>query len=179
MITVSFDDKVKIGLQYALETLHGCSPFGQEKIRKLRFYTPTEREALDTELGNVERCAKAAGELKETYDKIINIARSEKAVTDGVSFDLMYVNGDLQRQYAFMRKAGSEVILVVANFDSAAAIANVTIPAHAFDYLGLKEKNAQTTDLLSDSKVRITLKRDAAATVCVDPLSVAILKFKA
>ena len=37
MITVTFDEKVKIGLQYALETLHGCSPFGQEKIRKLRF----------------------------------------------------------------------------------------------------------------------------------------------
>ena len=33
MITVTFDEKVKIGLQYALEALHGCSPFGQEKIR--------------------------------------------------------------------------------------------------------------------------------------------------
>ncbi len=136
--------------------------------------------SVDTLVRAAERkLTSAEKRLKETYDKIINIARSEKAVTDGVSFDLMYVNGDLQRQYAFMRKAGSEVILVVANFDSAAAIANVTIPAHAFDYLGLKEKNAQTTDLLSDSKVRITLKRDAAATVCVDPLSVAILKFKA
>lgn len=28
MIAISFDEKVKIGLQYALETLHGCSPFG-------------------------------------------------------------------------------------------------------------------------------------------------------
>ena len=40
MIAISFDEKVKIGLQYALETLHGCSPFGLERIRRLRFYTP-------------------------------------------------------------------------------------------------------------------------------------------
>ncbi len=28
MIAVKFEEKEKIGLQYALETLHGCSPFG-------------------------------------------------------------------------------------------------------------------------------------------------------
>ena len=45
-------------MQYALETLHGCSPFGQEKIRKLRYYSPDEREELETELYNVEQAAK-------------------------------------------------------------------------------------------------------------------------
>ena len=69
MITVSFDDKVKIGLQYVLENLHGCSPFGQERIRHLRFYAPEERAALETELGNVERAAAAAAELKDVYDR--------------------------------------------------------------------------------------------------------------
>ena len=34
MINIRFEEREKIGLQYALETLHGCSPFGQEKIRK-------------------------------------------------------------------------------------------------------------------------------------------------
>ena len=45
MIAVKFEEKEKIGLQYALETLHGCSPFGQERIRRLRFYAPEERGA--------------------------------------------------------------------------------------------------------------------------------------
>ena len=71
MISVSFDEKVKIGLQYVLENLHGCCPFGQERIRHLRFYAPDQRSALETELGNVERCAARADELKETYDKIM------------------------------------------------------------------------------------------------------------
>ena len=29
MIEIHFDERVKIGLQYVLETLHGCSPFGR------------------------------------------------------------------------------------------------------------------------------------------------------
>ncbi len=107
MITVTFDEKVKIGLQYALETLHGCSPFGQEKIRKLRFYTPAERRELDVELGNVARCAEAAGELKETYDKIMvllcqikDIRTSLRRCRDGETPDhveLFEIKGYLQR----------------------------------------------------------------------------------
>ena len=107
MITVTFDEKVKIGLQYALEALHGCSPFGQEKIRKLRFYTPAERRELETELGNVERCARAAGELKETYDKIMvllcqikDIRTSLRRCRDGETPDhveLFEIKGYLQR----------------------------------------------------------------------------------
>ena len=50
MIEIHFDERVKIGLQYVLETLHGCSPFGQERIRRLRFYTPEERPELEREL---------------------------------------------------------------------------------------------------------------------------------
>ena len=36
MISIKFEEREKIGLQYALETLHGCSPFGQERIRLRR-----------------------------------------------------------------------------------------------------------------------------------------------
>ena len=64
MIAIRFEEREKIGLQYALESLHGCSPFGIEKIRRLRFYSPEERDALETELYNVEQAAKAAEELK-------------------------------------------------------------------------------------------------------------------
>ena len=70
MINIRFEEREKIGLQYALETLHGCSPFGQEKIRKLRYYSPDEREELETEMYNVEQAAKAADALKPLYDRI-------------------------------------------------------------------------------------------------------------
>jgi glycosidase len=122
-----------------------------------------------------------AGEkaLKYIYNKVLNISRSEKAVTDGVSFDLMYVNGHLQRQYAFLRKSGREVVLVVANFEEIPVEVNVTIPAHAFDYLDIKEKNVQAVDLLTGEKTKLMLKRDGAVGLAIAPLSAAILKFKA
>ncbi len=71
MISVSFDERVDIGLNYILENLHGCSPFGQERIRRLRFYAPDEREALEAELSNVARAAASVPSSKETLDRIM------------------------------------------------------------------------------------------------------------
>ena len=117
--------------------------------------------------------------LKALYDKILNIAQQEKAITAGAAFDLMYVNGHLNRQYAFLRKAGSEVLLVVANFEDLRQTVGINIPAHAFDYLGIKEKNAQAVDLLTDEKLRIALKKDEAVSMSLPPHGACILKFRA
>ena len=70
MIEIRFVEREKIGLQYILESLHGCSPFGQERIRRLRYYTPDQRQELELELYNVERAAAHAEELKDLYDQI-------------------------------------------------------------------------------------------------------------
>ena len=70
MIEIRFEEREKIGLQYILESLHGCSPFGQERIRRLRYYTPDQRQELELELYNVERAAAHAEELKDLYDQI-------------------------------------------------------------------------------------------------------------
>ena len=122
-----------------------------------------------------------AGEkrLHNIYNKVMTIATTEQAVTAGVSFDLMYVNGHLQRQYAFLRKAGSEVLFVVTNFDEFERTVNVTIPAHAFDYKHIKEKTAQAVDLLTDAKQKLPLLRDGAVTLTLPPSGALILKFKA
>ena len=117
--------------------------------------------------------------LKMQYNKVCQIAVTEKAAVDGACFDLMYVNGHLHRQYAFIRKAGSEMLLVVANFDELPVRIDVTIPAHAFDFLKIKEKNATTIELLSDKKGKITLKRDGAIPLELEPLGAVVLKFKA
>ena len=114
------------------------------------------------------------------YNKVLNIASTEKAVVEGIAFDLMYVNGDYHRQYAFLRKAGAEVLLVVANFDDLPATMDVTIPAHAFDYLKLKERKSVTAvDLLSGKEIKRTLTRDCYVSVDLEPLGVVVLKFKA
>ena len=117
--------------------------------------------------------------LKAQYDKVLNIARSEKSIVEGASFDLMYVNGQYQRQYAFLRKADSEVLLVVVNFDDLPVVMDVMIPAHAFDFLNIKEKKVVAMDLLTGERIRLQLQRDMPVAVSLKPLGAVVMKFKA
>ena len=117
--------------------------------------------------------------LKRLYNKVMKIAAKEKAVSEGASFDLMYVNDAYHRQYAFLRKAGSEALLVVANFDEAPVTMPVKIPAHAFDFLHMKEKNAVALDMLSGYKQKLQLKRDGEIVVELPPYGAVVYKFKA
>ncbi len=98
--------------------------------------------------------------LYEIHKKTMLLARQEKAVKDGVFFDLMYVNGHLQRQYAFLRRVKGELLLVVVNFEDRDVVVDVNIPAHAFDFLDLKEKKVIATDLLSNEKLAMSLRKD-------------------
>ena len=117
--------------------------------------------------------------LKDIYNKVCQIATTERAAIEGVSFDLMYVNGQYHRQYAFLRKAGAETLLVVANFDALPTTMDVTIPAHAFDYLNIKEKKSATlTDLVNGKEMKRQLFRDCYVSVDLEPLGIAVLKFK-
>lgn len=53
MITLRPEEMDKLGLSYVLDMLSLCSPYGKEHVRRLRFYTPTEREALEMEWRNI------------------------------------------------------------------------------------------------------------------------------
>jgi glycosidase len=115
-------------------------------------------------------------ELANIYNKVMKIAQKEKAVTEGLMFDLMYVNQQDQRQYAFLRRSEKTLLFVVVNFDDVPVETAINLPDHAFNYLGIKEKTYTATDLLSDTKTQLTLKRDAAVTICLQPRSGVVFK---
>ena len=112
------------------------------------------------------------------HQKTLQLACKEKAVAEGLSFDLMYVNQHLQRQYAFLRKADNELLLVVVNFEDQEAVIDVNVPAHAFDYMDMKEKNVIATDLLTKEKLAIRLKRDGSVRMAVPANSGRVWKVK-
>ena len=116
--------------------------------------------------------------LFDIHQKTMLLARQEKAVTDGVFFDLMYVNGHLERQYAFLRYAGGELLLVVTNFEDRDVVTDVNIPAHAFDYLGIKEKKVIGTDLLSKEKLAMSLRKDGSVRMEIKARSGRVWKIK-
>ena len=116
--------------------------------------------------------------LSAYYKRVLNIARTEKAVSEGLSFDLMYVNQHLNRQYAFLRKSKNDLLLVVANFNDVPATVSVNLPSHAFDCLSIDERTYAATDLLSDDITKLSLSRDAAVTLQLEARGSVVLKLK-
>ena len=116
--------------------------------------------------------------LADMYRRVLNIARSEKAVGEGEFFDLMYVNEHLaQRQYAFLRKAGTEMLLVVANFSDEQVECKVNIPEHAFDFLQIPCKKFCAQDMLGGQPLNVDFGLSKEVCVNVDGNNCRIFKF--
>ena len=115
--------------------------------------------------------------LTQIYNKVLNIARSEKAVSEGLMFDVMYANQQYRQQYAFLRKADKETLFVVANFADVPVTMNITIPNHAFDYLDLLEKAYKAVDLLTGNQTSLVLMRDQQVAVSLPPRGAVVYKF--
>lgn len=120
--------------------------------------------------------------LRDTYKKVLNAAKNEPAISRGQFFDVMYVNYnnptlDPHRQYAYLRKDGDEVIVIVANF-GAEANCQIAIPQHAFDILHLEKGTYVATEIISGKRQKKTLSPDAPFQTAVAANSAAIWKIK-
>jgi glycosidase len=97
-------------------------------------------------------------ELRAFYQRLLNITISEKAITNGLMFDLEFANFEnpkfnTHEQYAYFRKFEEELLLIVLNFDDKALDTEVRFPLEAFRYLGLKEgQTFSITNLLDESQ---------------------------
>ncbi len=119
--------------------------------------------------------------IEALYSTVLNIAKSEPAVTEGQSFDLMYANPwsdtfHADRLYAFLRKKDDDILLVVVNFDDKALESLVNIPQHAFDYLGIQPGMRVAADLMTGEDVDIMLSADEPVRIAVPPYSGVVLK---
>ena len=116
--------------------------------------------------------------LTEVYRRVLTIARNEKVVCRGRSFDLMYVNRQYTRQYAFLRKADNDLLLVVVNFDDQPVTMNVSIPDHAYDYMEVQERAYQAADLLTETVCSMVLIKGETVAVELPPRGAVIYKLK-
>ena len=119
--------------------------------------------------------------IEATYKKVLNIATSENAVTEGKFFDLMYVNPtsadfNADRQYVFLRSNEDDLMIVLANFSDESNDCKVNIPQHAFNYLNLKQGIMEGTDLLNGEKITITLSDTDPLNLSVEAWSGRVIK---
>ena len=129
--------------------------------------------------------SKEEKDLQKYYAKVLNICNKEKAIREGSFFDVMYVNYDgsmnQHRQYAFMRKAGKELIIVIANFDDKPARSWVNVPAHAFNCMDIpvSPEPRDCKDLLTGKKEQQkVLMPDTSFYVELPANGGKVLKFK-
>ena len=120
--------------------------------------------------------------LAVTYRQMLHLANEEKAIREGDTFDLMYVNPgsdhfDPRTNFAFLRKKDDEALLVVLNFSADARELGVCIPGHAFDFLHLPEEEVTVTELWSGGRSKVELKKDGIFPVSIEANGVRIYKF--
>lgn len=127
-----------------------------------------------------------AGEkkLQNFYTTLLNLCNKEKAIREGEFFDLTYANLEgcyfnEHKQYAFFRKAGKELLLIIVNFDQSPAAPNVMIPTHAFEYLGIPFKESyKAKDLLTGNTENLTMAPDQRTQILLEGYGAKILKIK-
>ncbi len=130
--------------------------------------------------------SKEEKDIQTYYKKVLTLANKEKAIREGQFFDIMYANYDNQgmmdihRQYAFLRKEGHDLLLIVANFSDKTATSNIKIPAHAFECLGIPVKDTPTPcrDLLTGKKEEKMLIPDGTLYIELPSNGAKVLKFK-
>ena len=123
------------------------------------------------------RMTKDERALETVYQKVLRMAAEEPAVSDGQTYDLMYVNPQLaDRQFAFLRSADNELLVVVANFDDQPVSTSVQIPRHAFEFLRLPQTEVTATDLLTGSEHKLLLYADTPIAINVPANDGIVLK---
>ena len=117
----------------------------------------------------LKNLTKEQTEIRNFYNKLLNFCNTEKAISKGISYDLMYANYNNPnfnpaKQFAFMRQSGKETILVIVNFEDHDVAVSVCLPAHAFEFMKLKTGKTIATNLFSGKEHTLELYPDA----CVD-----------
>jgi glycosidase len=121
-------------------------------------------------------------DLRLFYQRLLTIARDNKAVQKGLMYDITYAQGEgfnKHEQYAFIRHWEDETLLVVINFHDREQHMRVRIPNDAFVYLGIDEiKSCQATDLLRGEKWTIPFNTSDAIELTLPAWRGVILKIQ-
>ncbi len=124
----------------------------------------------------------AQRELREFYQRLLALARDDKAIQKGKMYDITYAQGegfDKHKQFAFIRYIKGETLLVVVNFHDREQQIKVRIPNDAFVYLGMDEKpKATATDLLRGEKMPLTWTADNPIEMTLQAWKGVVLKIR-
>ena len=144
---------------------------------------PTVRRWLNGGKCNNDRLTGQERWLRDKYRTILRLCNSEKAISSGRFFDLMYVNYDNptlnpHRQYAFLRSCDDETLLIAVNFGGSPCNLKINIPQHAFEVLSMPQGDCVAKELLSKDMMRKSMSSDKPFETEIGPYDAVIWKIK-
>ena len=132
---------------------------------------------------NTEALTSDQNRLRDFYVRLLVLCNSSPAIKAGKFFDLMYANppsGDFNpdKQFAFMRYAENELLLIAANFDDKDVDIRIFLPEQAFTYFEIDETFIlPAKELLSCTTLNAKIKPDFVCPVHLKKNHAAIIQF--
>ena len=124
----------------------------------------------------------AQHELRDFYQRLLTLAREDKAIQKGQMYDITYAQGEgfnKHEQFAYLRHVKGETLLVVVNFHDREQQMRVFLPNDAFVYLGMEGKaKATATDLLRGGKQEVSFVPDGVVELKLEAWKGVILKIR-
>lgn len=129
---------------------------------------------------NGSRLTSEERELQSYYRQVLNLCHSSEALQNGCFYDLMYINGHLHEQYAFVRYTDKECVLVVANFAENAQQIELHLPVHLFECMESHSPRpkAEFEDLLSGGTLNTAFSSEQPMTMYLPAWSGCVWKLK-
>jgi glycosidase len=121
--------------------------------------------------------------LRETYKKILNMVKNEKALSFGHFYGLAYCNKDnphfpAKQMMAYLRKYENELILILINFDNQTHNFRINLPQNAFDILNIPDNTlSEAQELLTGHRTLCSLTYTCPYQDTLSAYSAKILKF--
>ena len=118
------------------------------------------------------------------YARVLGLLNSQKALSHGEFFDLMYVNFNNpdfspHSNYAYLRRHKDEVILIAVNFSDAPRELKINLPDLALGLYGITPGDRPATELISGRKATVTVSAEKPFATAVAPWGAVMWKFSA
>ena len=121
--------------------------------------------------------------LRSRYASILQLCNSEKAISQGRFYDLMYVNYENptlnpHRQYVFLRSFDGETLLIAVNFGAESCDLAINIPLHALEMLNIPQGTVEARELLSGQRDTKQLSADQPFRTMIPPSEAVVWKIR-
>lgn len=145
---------------------------------------PSLRRWLNNGKADGGQLSQVEKDLRAIYAHILRLLNSEKAISEGEFFDLMYVNFSNpsfspHRNYAFLRRHGDDVILIAVNFSDEGRELEINIPPLALGMYGIRQGLKKGKELISEREADVTVSSETPFRTHIAPWGAVAWKFSA